>query len=437
MISISSISAADHSGADTVSILDGGADGSVIMETDSSWNNVDAIDGSVIGDAASRLDDVSSADESSAIADSESGSIDSASSSDSTLATDNSSSSTNASSTVAVNKKATKLTASSYTYKYARKTLTLKAKLVNYQGKALSGKKIMFRFNGKNYYAKTGSNGWASVKVKISSKKNYSYNATYAGSSYYEKAKNTGKLKVNLKIRIFKWGSKGNIKNNAVLYKKLVKSSLTTAIIKAAKKGTPYIEFGDGDGKTVVVVSGIHGNELSSQAASIKLINKLAKKTNIKGKIYVFPFVAPSMTAKNTRYYNGKNLNSIANQKGTIPNRIIKFAKSKNAVALGDFHCTRPGGTPGKNVAMGTYAPMASSAQLATYISKKAGVAKLIYSKAALEYPGALEDHCCINGITSVTCEVKTPHGTIASGTIGKSYTMMKYFLKYYKVFPS
>ena len=169
----------------------------------------------------------------------------------------------------------------------------------------------------------------------------------------------------------------------------------------------------------------------------MKLINKLAKKTNIKGKIYVFPFVAPSMTAKNTRYYNGKNLNSIANQKGTIPNRIIKFAKSKNAVALGDFHCTRPGGTPGKNVAMGTYAPMASSAQLATYISKKAGVAKLIYSKAALEYPGALEDHCCINGITSVTCEVKTPHGTIASGTIGKSYTMMKYFLKYYKVFPS
>ena len=237
LISISSISAADHSGADTVSILDGGADGSVIMETDSSWNNVDAIDGSVIGDAASSLDDVSSADESPAIADSESGSIDSASSSDSTLATDNSSSSTNASSTVAVNKKATKLTASSYTYKYARKTLTLKAKLVNYQGKALSGKKIKFRFNGKNYYAKTGSNGWASVKVKISSKKNYSYNATYAGSSYYEKAKNTGKLKVNLKIRIFKWGSKGNIKNNAVLYKKLVKSSLTTAIIKAAKKG--------------------------------------------------------------------------------------------------------------------------------------------------------------------------------------------------------
>ena len=110
LISISSISAADYSGADTVSILDGGADGSVIMETDSSWNNVDAIDGSVIGDAASRLDDVSSADESSAIADSESGSIDSASSSDSTLATDNSSSSTNASSTVAVNKKATKLT---------------------------------------------------------------------------------------------------------------------------------------------------------------------------------------------------------------------------------------------------------------------------------------------------------------------------------------
>ena len=399
-------------------------------------------DVSLVETVDSTLDELSSEGDVSVTTSAESSSDDSTGSSDSVslAANDTASNSSVSASTVTVNKKATKLTAKSYTYKYARKTLTLKAKLVNYQGKALSGKKIKFRFNGKNYYAKTGSNGWASVKVKISSKKNYYYNVTYAGSSYYQKAKNTGKLKVNLKIRIFKWGSKGNIKNNAVLYilyKKLVKSSLTTAIIKAAKKGTPYIEFGDGDGKTVVVVSGIHGNELSSQAASIKLINKLAKKTNIKGKIYVFPFVAPSMTAKNTRYYNGKNLNSIANQKGTIPNRIIKFAKSKNAVALGDFHCTRPGGTPGKNVAMGTYAPMASSAQLATYISKKAGVAKLIYSKAALEYPGALEDHCCINGITSVTCEVKTPHGTIASGTIGKSYTMMKYFLRYYKVFPS
>ena len=419
LISISAVNAADNSSDDALLSLD----------------DVD----SHCGDSVV-VNDVESSAESSIIADSESSSSDSIGSSQTSLATaDNttSQSSANASSTVAVNKKATKITASNYTYKYARKTLTLKAKLVNYKGKALSGKKIKFRFNGKNYYAKTGSNGWAVVKVKISSKKNYSYNATYAGSSYYEKAKGTGKLKVNLKIRIFKWGSKGNIKNNAVLYKKLVKSSLTTAIIKAAKKGTPYVEFGDGDGATVVVVSGIHGNELSSQAASIKMINKLANKTNIKGKIYVFPFAAPSMTVKNIRYYNGQNLNSIANKKGSISNRIVNFAKSKNAVALGDFHCTRPNGTPGKDVAMGTYAPMASSAQLATYISKKAGVSKLIYSQAGLEYPGALEDQCCLNGITSVTCEVKTPHGTIASGTIGKSYKMMKYFLKYYKVFPS
>ena len=138
LISISSISAEDNSSADTVSIL----------------GDVDAADGSLIGDAASSLDDVSSADESPAIADSESSSIDSASSLDSTSSAVNSSSSANASSTVAVNKKATKLTAKSYTYKYARKTLTLKAKLVNYQGKALSGKKIKFRFNGKNYLLK-------------------------------------------------------------------------------------------------------------------------------------------------------------------------------------------------------------------------------------------------------------------------------------------
>ena len=46
----------------------------------------------------------------------------------------------------------------------------------------------------------------------------------------------------------------------------------------------------------------------------------------------------------------------------------------------------------------------------------------------------AVEDVCNIKGITSVTCEVKTPHGKIASGTVSKSYDMMRAFLNFYAV---
>ena len=89
-------------------------------------------------------------------------------------------------------------------------------------------------------------------------------------------------------------------------------------------------------------------------------------------------------------------------------------------------------GDPGKNVAMGTYSPTASSATLAKYIAKTTGYSKLIYKKAGVEYPGAVEDVFNLAKITSVTCEVVTPHGKIASGSVNRSLNLMKAFLKYY-----
>ena len=93
-----------------------------------------------------------------------------------------------------------------------------------------------------------------------------------------------------------------------------------------------------------------------------------------------------------------------------------------------------PGGKPGKNVAMGSYSPTSKSATLAKYISKKSKVTYLIYKKAAVEYPGAMEDIINLKHIPSVTCEVITPHGTIATGTVPKSLSMMKSLLKFVNV---
>lgn len=106
---------------------------------------------------------------------------------------------------------------------------------------------------------------------------------------------------------------------------------------------------------------------------------------------------------------------------------IVKFKCN----AYGDFHCTQPGGDPGKDVAMGTYSPTAKSATIAKYISKNSKVKYLIYKKAGTEYPGALEDVVNLKGIPAVTCEVLTPHGTIAKGSVSISLSMMKSLLKY------
>lgn len=232
-------------------------------------------------------------------------------------------------------------------------------------------------------------------------------------------------------ITVKKWGTGGDLRKNSVINKNLPKSKITTQVVNAAKKGTPIIKFGNGEGPKTLIVAGVHGNELSSQIAAMKLINYLDKKKNIKGTIYVIPFVAPKATSKNQRFFNGKNLNTISHKKGSITNKIVLFAKENNITTVGDFHCTMPGGYPGKNIILGTEFPSSESAQMAIGISK---IVKHPYKneyKAGDSYPGALEDNLNLIGISSVTCEVKTPHGKIASGSVSSSYKQMLGFLKY------
>lgn len=235
-------------------------------------------------------------------------------------------------------------------------------------------------------------------------------------------------------VTVEKWGTGGDVTKNSLIKKNIPKSDISTKVIKAAKKGTPIVKFGNGKGKKTLIVSGVHGSELSSQVASMKLINYLSKKKNIKGTIYVIPFVAPKATAKNQRFYNGKNLNSIANKKGSVTNKIMLFAKKNKIDAVGDFHCTMPGGNPGKNIIMGTKVPTLKSARMAIGISRLIKQPYKNYLIAGKEYPGALEDVLNLKGIPAVTCEVKTPHGKIASGSITASLRQMLGFLKYNKI---
>ncbi|MDO5851259.1 MAG: succinylglutamate desuccinylase/aspartoacylase family protein [Methanobacteriaceae archaeon] len=200
-----------------------------------------------------------------------------------------------------------------------------------------------------------------------------------------------------------------------------------------SKIGTPYIKLGNGNGSTIIITSGVHGSELSPQAATIKLINKLYNKI-IYGTIYIFPFVAPNITSKNIRLYKKRNLNKIANIKNSLTNNIINFAIEKNVNGLGDFHSTKPNDNPGQTIVMGSYKPLIESATITNYISKEVNCAKIIYDQAATEYLGALEDACNVTNIPSVTCEVLCPHGIIEEEAIDTSYKQMLSFIKYFNI---
>ena len=335
--------------------------------------------------------------------------------------------------TLTVKKMPTRLTLNNVNAK-TNTSCNIKVLVKDNNGVNVNGGVVVFKINGLSIAKANVKNGVATTNYIPQNKvKNYTITAVYGGTTRYTSSSAKSKLSVTLKINIVNWSSKGNIKSNKVLYNNLTKSSITDELINAARNGTPYVCLGNGEGNCVFIVSGIHGNELSSQSACVRLINELSTMT-IHGTVYIFPFIAPSYTGNNTRKLNGVNLNSVANKKGTISNKVYQLAKSKNAISLGDFHCTQPGGKPGRNAVFGTYNPTKSSATLSKYISSKTGSASIIYNKAGTEYPGALEDYCNLNSLTSVTCEVLTPHGSIAKGSVEKSYDMMKAFLEYYKL---
>lgn len=91
-------------------------------------------------------------------------------------------------------KKATKIYVPKKTFKAKAKTKKLTATLKLSNGKAIKGKKLIFRVGGKNYYGKTNSKGIATVKVKLTKKKTYKVLVKFAGDKYYKKSQKTSKV---------------------------------------------------------------------------------------------------------------------------------------------------------------------------------------------------------------------------------------------------
>ena len=301
-------------------------------------------------------------------------------------------------------------------------------KVLNNEGKAINHTLVTFKVSGKTYNRYTNASGIAYIYLNLNAGKyaiNYNASGIY-GRNYYT-------VRNYYKITLYKWNSGANVLRNQRIKANVPNSALVRKIIRLARYGTPLIKFKGGNGKVVFITAGCHGNEIPPQVAAMKLIQYL-QTHSIKGTVYVMPFMNPKGTAANVRDYKGIHLNKLAHKKGTISYKTVQLIKRFRCDAYGDFHSTRPGGKPGKNLVFGSYKPTKKSAAIAKYIANNAKVKYKIYKKAGVEYPGALEDEVNLKRIPAVTCEVLSPHGKIRKGAVSKSLLMMKTLLKYNKI---
>lgn len=250
---------------------------------------------------------------------------------------------------------------------------------------------------------------------------------------FYITCETPGKAKYELGV--IDWGSKADIRANIPLMNAINHTELTEKLIDLCTQGSPYIKFGNGNGKTLVMSVGTHGGELASQVAGFNLINLLANYGDeIDGTIYIFPTLFPESTANNTRIYNYTNLNSVAAENGTISNSLVKFANSVNAVGLGDFHNTRHGDNDvGITCIFCSHSPTPESEVLGKYIVAETGYDIKDYPVAGDPYAGAIEDYANLEfHIPSVTCESLSNHRAIEYGTPEMSFNEMHAFLRYF-----
>lgn len=298
--------------------------------------------------------------------------------------------------------------------------------LDNY-GNLMKNKMVTFKVNKKVYKVRTNSKGIAGINLNYKSGKHtirYSVDGLSGSNSYIVKNK--------VSFSILDWGNKGDVSKAKLIRENMPDNIWVKKAVAATKKGLPLLTFKGGQGKVIFITSGVHGNEISSQVACMKLIDYLTDNP-IDGTVYVIPFVNLKAISHKVRH-TGSDYNRIASKSGTIPNKIVKLVVKYKCDFYGDFHTTQPGGAPGKDVVMGSKTPNHESYRLSNYIHKNCHVSKIIYSYAGQSYPGAIADNVNKNGIPAVLCEVMLPHNTVTARTISLSLSMMKALLKFNSV---
>ena len=224
--------------------------------------------------------------------------------------------------------------------------------------------------------------------------------------------------------------SGGYISRNKNLFKELELSKLTQFILEKCVYGTPIFKLGN-SGNNLLVLSGIHGNELPSQIANVKLLNNLLFK-DLDHTIYLIPFAAPKSSMNNERTFNDMDLNRSAHINDSLSNLIVKTVENLGIDFVGDFHSTAYNANPGIESIFSSKSPTPESYLIANYISRDVGSEIIAFDFAGSSYKGAVEDVCNLKQIPAITCEVLCPFASVSEGTVEKSFAQMNSFLDYF-----
>ncbi|MCC7557733.1 MAG: succinylglutamate desuccinylase/aspartoacylase family protein [Methanobacteriaceae archaeon] len=237
---------------------------------------------------------------------------------------------------------------------------------------------------------------------------------------------------INVEFNIISYETGGKVEKNDVLMKNIPKTDLNETIIKKASKGTTLIKLGK-KGPKLMITAGIHGDELPPQIASLNIINKVLN-CNLRGTLYVIPFVIPYATMENSRRFNGIDMNRTAAKAGYLSNNLLKIIKMLKIDAVADFHSTKLRSNPGRQSVFCSKKPCIKSFKIAQHISENTPSELIFYKNAGLYYKGAFEDECNLAGIPAVTCEVVSENGVVDPGSPKKSYNQMMSFLNYFNM---
>lgn len=243
----------------------------------------------------------------------------------------------------------------------------------------------------------------------------------------------------NKKITHISKSSGGYIAANSHVFDNIPHTSFFREILKESIEGTPLIKFSSSSPR-VMIIAGIHGNELPPQIAAINLINKLStleKEGKLNGTVYIIPFSSPKSTMLNSRWFNGIDLNRVATVKGSISNEILVKIKELQLNSVGDFHSTAINSIPGKEGIFCTMKPSPESFQIGKYIAKYTKSEVLFYDRAGNVYQGALEDECNMALIPAVTCEVLSANGIAEKIAYERSLKQMESYLSYFGIISS
>ena len=226
--------------------------------------------------------------------------------------------------------------------------------------------------------------------------------------------------------------SGGFIAKNKHILDNLHLNKLTQFILEKSVYGTPIYKLGDGKNK-LLIISGIHGNELPPQIANVCMLNRLIDE-DLKHTLYFIPFASPKSTMNNERTFNSMDLNRSAHIKNSISNLILSCASKLGINFIADFHSTAYNSNPGCEAIFSSKSPSPESFLMANYMACDVGCDIITFEFAGSSYKGAVEDVSNLNGIPAVTCEVLSPFASVGIGSVKRSYTQMKSFLNYFGI---